>query len=46
MIFITIEKSHIETRLERKRKRIIIDNSERSDESETDINLTKKIKWL
>jgi hypothetical protein len=41
-----IEKSYIETCSKRKRKRIIIDSSERSGESETDISLTKKIKWL
>jgi cell division protein FtsB len=41
-----IEKSYIQTCSERKRKRITIDSSERSDESETDISLTKKIKWL
>jgi hypothetical protein len=36
-----IEKSHIETCSERKRKRITMDTSERSDESETDTGLTK-----
>jgi hypothetical protein len=41
-----IEKSHIETLSERKRKRIITDSGERSDDSETDTILTKKMKWL
>jgi hypothetical protein len=41
-----IEKSYMETLSERKRKRITTDNSERRDDSETDIILTKKMKWL